>query len=72
MPWDKQVVATNSVAPAEAELYSYELGNTKCSTGEHSFETMGEICQALLDNDLNNNCVEHQRKELHASNCAGV
>lgn len=69
LPWEKQIVETQSVARSQAEAYSYELGNNSCSTGAHSFNTMVEICQALLDDELNNNCVAKERLRLHKSNC---
>lgn len=69
LPWNKDMVAMEAVEPAQAEMYSYELGNRDCSTGKHSFHTFVEVCHALLDNELNNHCVEEERLELHKSNC---
>lgn len=69
MPWDRPQVYTTSVEPAEAEEYQYELGNNKCSTGSHSYTTLVEVCEALLNDELNNNCVEQQRLELYATSC---
>lgn len=69
MPWERPTVYTTSVEPAEAEEYQYELGNNKCSTGTHSYSSLVQVCEALLDNELNNHCVEQQRLELYASSC---
>jgi len=70
MPWDRPTVYTSNVEPAEAEEYQYELGNNKCSTGSHSYATLAQVCEALLDNKLNNNCVEQQRLELYSTSCS--
>lgn len=71
MPWDKQIVTVQSVKPAEAEMYSYALEGRNCATGEHSFHTLEEVCSALLDHQLNNECLEDERLDLHAKHCQG-
>lgn len=58
--------------PVEAEPYSYELLGKSCGTGEHEFYTFADVCQALTDNNLNNNCAESEREELFVnSECPG-
>lgn len=69
MPWSKDKVYIKSTPPAEAEMYSYELSRGACSTGSHSFHTITEVCQALLDEDLNRQCAEEERLELYRTNC---
>ncbi len=69
MPWDRPAIYTSNIEPAEAEEYQYELGNNKCSTGSHTYSKLLDVCEALLDNNLNNHCVEQKRLELYASSC---
>lgn len=70
LPWKPETVYVDSTEPAKAEMYSYELGDKSCTTGNHEFYTVDQACQALLDNELNNNCVEEERLELYESHCA--
>ena len=60
----------------KSDLYSYSYsvpdGPSPCSTGEHTFETRTAYCQALLDDDLNNNCAMDVRQEVYKENCEGV
>src|SRR5690606_3789117 len=54
--------------------YSYQLDGVSegvyCSTGHHKFKTFGEVCKALLNDQLNNSCAQDTRIELYNShNC---
>ncbi|MCO4754817.1 MAG: hypothetical protein KC478_10070 [Bacteriovoracaceae bacterium] len=70
MPWEQSQLQTQSVDPAVAEDFSYELGNAACTTGQHSFNSLEAACEALLDNELNNECVENKRIDLYESHCS--
>tara|TARA_Y100000780_G_scaffold155505_1_gene140240 strand:- start:276131 stop:276409 length:279 start_codon:yes stop_codon:yes gene_type:complete len=70
LPWDKSQVGIQSVKPAEPEAFTYELGNASCTTGHHSFNSLAATCEALLNNELNNDCVENKRLKLYDSHCS--
>ena len=70
LPWDNSQVGIQSVEPAQAEPFTYELGNAACTTGHHSFNSLDATCEALLDNELNNGCVESKRLKLYDSHCS--
>ncbi len=70
LPWDNSQVGIQSVEPAQAEPFTYELGNAACTTGHHSFNSLDATCEALLDNELNNDCVESKRLKLYDSHCS--
>lgn len=59
------------VKPAEPEAYNYAFENKDCSTGEHNFYTLDEICKTLLDESKNNNCAKEKREKLYKLNCTG-
>lgn len=48
--------------------YSY-VGQNGCSTGTRKFQTLRDGCAVLLDNALNNNCVEATRRLIHSQYC---
>ena len=60
------------IEPAGPEEYSYQLHDGGCSTGEHSFTTFDQACNALKDDELNRQCAYEQREELFINaECAG-
>jgi hypothetical protein len=67
-----QKVQVQSVNPAEPELYSYELSTRRCSTGKHTFNTLAKACDALKNDQLNNDCAIEKREELFQSSCPGT
>lgn len=70
MPWE-QSIQVQSVKPAEPVDYSYELQSQKCTTGKHEFDTLIEVCEALKNNDLNNDCALEEREKLFSTSCPG-
>lgn len=59
-------------SPAETEDYTYELNEKNCTTGLKSFQTFYETCDALKNDELNNNCAFSKRKKLfETSYCPG-
>lgn len=69
-PTDSQM--SSSIEPAQAEMYSYEFYGSKCSTELQSFETFERACEALKNDELNNNCANNKREELFISSaCEG-
>lgn len=70
MPWEPSI-QVQAVTPAEPVDYSYELKTKKCTTGKHQFDTLIEVCQALKDNELNNECALEEREKLFHTSCPG-
>ena len=58
--------------PAQPESYGYQFDERTCSTGVQTFETFIKACNGLVDDKLNKNCAEQERKELFESaKCPG-
>ncbi len=54
----------------ETHRYNYTL--SKCTTGEQSFTSHLAFCQALRDEELNNNCAQNLRlREFESQQCKG-
>lgn len=53
------------IEPAEEEQFSYEFRGNNCTTGEHAFSTHAKACQALLNDELNNDCAHDRRVQLY-------
>lgn len=70
VPWQTQI-QVQSLTPAEPVDYTYELETKSCSTGKHQYDTLIEICEALKNNKLNNNCALEERENLFVSSCPG-
>lgn len=69
---DSDPVIVYKVNPAESENYTYEIRGNSCTTGYHEFRTFYETCQALRDDNLNNDCAKNKREQLYLSEqCAG-
>lgn len=51
------------------ETYSYTLEANGCSTETQTFSTLAEMCKALQNNTLNNNCALELREDFFAKNC---
>lgn len=49
--------------------YSFDKGS--CSTGEHLFRSVANLCAALQDEAANNFCAQDLRREEFASRCTG-
>lgn len=55
--------------------FSYAYSETlprRCETGLHSFNTLAEMCQALLNESLNQNCARLLRENDHFVRCRGI
>ena len=48
------------------DKYSYHFVHNNCDTKKHSFNTKQEMCEALLDNSLNNGCALSMRQDEYA------
>ena len=60
------------VAPAESETYTYEFTKKSCSTDKKSYYTFVEVCEALTNHEINNECAQEERQELFEnSECPG-
>lgn len=60
------------IEPAIAEKYSYEFVSRSCTTGKQSYATFKEVCNALKDDETNNNCAFEKRVQLfEISDCEG-
>ena len=58
--------------PVEIEPFSYQLHGSSCTTGEHEFISFVSTCEALKDNELNQDCALEQRRDLfESSECTG-
>lgn len=58
---------------AVTEQYHYELTEVDCTTGEQSKATFNEICVALKDDNINNQCAKEDREILfNNSRCEGT
>lgn len=67
---ERQLVT--NVEPAEIEPFSYHIVGDNCTTGEHIFQSFARTCEALKNNDLNQNCAIDQREDLFVfSECDG-
>ena len=51
------------------EPFAYSFKINGCETGEHSFNTLSEMCEALADDDLNNSCAENFRCHKFLNSC---
>jgi hypothetical protein len=60
------------VESAVTEQYNYELTEIECTTGEQKADTFDQICIALKDDSLNNQCAKEDREILfNNSRCKG-
>lgn len=55
----------------EDSAYSYSFNVNGCNTGEKSFSSRAEMCSALTNDSLNNNCAENERYTKFLSDCPG-
>lgn len=53
----------------EKSAYSYDFNVNGCATGEKNFSTRAEMCSALNNDLLNNNCAENERYTKFLSDC---
>lgn len=54
---------------ADSVAYSYELFDQGCTTDLHEFYNINDICENLLNDEINNNCAKGKRARLHESQC---
>lgn len=58
--------------PEPSSPLSYpSLPGQGCTTGEHSFSTLEEMCQGLQSDSLNHYCAEDYRRRLFEKMCPG-
>lgn len=71
-PMAPPVIVPSGPAPISG-LYTYLFRDysMNCSTGRQSFNTLGEMCSALLDEALNSNCARFLRETDHLMRCRG-
>ncbi len=53
----------------KTETFSYEFQYNGCKTGRQSFKSKGDLCNALQNNTLNNNCASGLRANYFQKNC---
>lgn len=53
----------------EDKSYSYEFESNGCKTGRHSFGSVGEMCEALQDENLNRGCALGLRIDYFDESC---
>lgn len=71
-PAPPPVIVPSVPAPISG-MYTYMFRDyaMNCSTGRQSFNTLGEMCTALLDEALNSNCARFLRETDHLMRCRG-
>lgn len=59
------------INPATPEKYEYEFydDQAKCETGLHEYYYLEDACEALLNEEINNNCAHEKRVKLYESSC---
>jgi len=65
------MTACNASSNNNTQDISYELTENGCATGKHSFSSTSDLCAALQNNSLNNNCAYSLREEEFNSRCPG-
>lgn len=51
-----------------SKSYTYSINDNGCKTGEHSFGSKYELCLALKDDELNNQCAYYMRLVRYEDN----
>lgn len=65
------VLMLAACAKKDQETYSYHLTVNGCSTGEHTFDSKGAMCNALRDEAINHGCARSMRAEKFQAECGG-
>jgi hypothetical protein len=52
--------------------YSYSFESNGCKTGQHSFDSEKNYCEALLNEELNNGCAKEMRIERYKRECSAT
>ena len=50
---------------------TYDITETGCATGKHSFSSRAEYCAGLQDSGLNRGCAEYSRRRFFTQRCSG-
>lgn len=59
------------VYPIGPAQYAYEAEEENCTTGKHEFHYVRQMCENLLNNEINNNCALDERERIYIESCEG-